>query len=81
MAATVPVVDQTPVVKYDGVVQLKPSRDTWYVVMAMGVQDLFPVAPGFDDGVPRAITNPIYVDTDGNGIFDAPGIIPCASPC
>ena len=34
------------------------------------------IAPGF---VPQAFTNPIFVDVDGNGRFDAPGLVDAES--
>jgi hypothetical protein len=73
------IIDQVPIVKFDGTLSYNPGVDTWYVVMAMGSADLGPVAPGFDDRAPRAFTNPIYVDVDGGG-FDPPGLpITCNS--
>jgi hypothetical protein len=97
-----------------------PSRDSWVVVIAMGLEDanlmrpvvldvpfgevqlarvaadafsrvpvvneLFspePVAPDWSRIPPYAVTNPIYVDTDGNGRYDAPLPPPefCSIPC
>ena len=42
--------------------------DSWYVLEVRGAGSIFPVK----DDVPYAITNPVYVDVDGNGVFDAP---------
>ncbi len=52
----------------DEVVLDTPERDTWYIVVAEGDKDLYPVYPG---AKPYSFTNPIYVDVDGNGKFDA----------
>ena len=62
----------TGVVRVDEAVLVTPVRDTWYVVFAMD-QDgtLGPVAPGQKI---FALTNPIWVDRDGNGVFDPPGL-------
>jgi len=77
---TIDVTDQNPIVKYDGAITANILQDTWFVVMAIGDGNLSPVNPEFDATAPRAITNPIYVDWNGDGHFDAPLIIPCTSP-
>lgn len=57
-------------VYYEGTISLgKPSADTWYMVIVEGSGDLFPVYPGKHTS---SFTNPIFVDVDGNGVFDAP---------
>ncbi len=69
------------VVKYQGSVLANPSQDSWYVVIVRGSEDL--PLHGRRATDPRAITNPIYVDVDGNGIFDPPdppGIQDCDFP-
>lgn len=60
----------------------RPTYDTWAVAMVYGSRSLAPLAynpPGLMGGVtgaaPFAITNPIYVDADGNG-FDKPPFNP-----
>jgi hypothetical protein len=45
----------------------KKPKDTWYVVVARGTQDLSPVGRG----TPWGYTNPLYVDVDGDG-FELP---------
>ncbi|MCC6749268.1 MAG: carboxypeptidase regulatory-like domain-containing protein [Deltaproteobacteria bacterium] len=55
-----------PVVRYQGTVELEVTRDTWVVVVATGTGTLDPVVRG---GEPFGLTNPIYVDADGNGSF------------
>ena len=48
--------------------------DTQLTVAAFGVGTLPDGMPQFSAaGVPRVLTNPIYLDVDGNGRFDAPG--------
>jgi hypothetical protein len=60
----------------------RPAYDTWLVAMVYGSRNLAPLAynpPGLMGGVtpatPFALTNPIYVDADGNG-FDKPPFNP-----
>lgn len=54
------------VVKFQGVLPLKPKRDAWYVLIAHGEKDLYPVYPG---AKPFGFTNPFWIDTDGDGKF------------
>ena len=97
-----------------------PNRDSWVVVIAMGLQDqnlmrpvsvdlpygelelsriasdafsrvpavasIFPSPPAIPSWGPvpaYAITNPIYIDTNGNGVYDPPLPPPdfCSRPC
>jgi hypothetical protein len=97
-----------------------PDRDSWVVVIAMGLKDknllrpvsldvpfgeiqlarvvgsafaavpalksffaLTPALPDFFPIVPYAVTNAIYIDTDGNGTYDAPLPAPpfCSIAC
>jgi len=61
-----------PVVRFDeDVVLTAPAADTWYVVIVDASTGMDPVMPG---ARPRAVTNAIFVDRDGNGTFDAPGL-------
>ncbi|MBN1825643.1 MAG: carboxypeptidase regulatory-like domain-containing protein [Candidatus Eisenbacteria bacterium] len=50
-------------------------RDTWFVVVVSGDRSLDPVYTGPSGGpvLPVAVTNPIWVDFNGNGRFDPPG--------
>jgi len=96
------------------------GKDSWIVIIAMGLEDrnlmrpvtldipygeiqiskvtsdafaLIPVVNGFFTPVPTlpdwfpvpayAVSNPIYLDTDGNGKYDAPLPYPefCSKPC
>lgn len=58
------------------------AQDSWFIVIVKGTDansaSMFPVMPasvGQNGGV-RALgaTNALYVDVDGNGVFDAPGL-------
>lgn len=61
-------------------VRLKESlpihRDTWVVVVVTGSTDLAPVASGprGEPIRPVAFSNPIWIDENGNGRFDEPGV-------
>lgn len=59
------------VVRYDGEFSFSVAKDTWYVVIVTGDKDLAPVYPGAKS---YSFTNAIFVDADGNGKFDAPGL-------
>jgi hypothetical protein len=60
------------VVRFDeDVVLPAPAVDTWYVVIVDAATGMDPVLPGTR---PRSVTNAIFVDRDGNGKFDAPGL-------
>ena len=49
-----------------------PTVDTWYVLLVEGPGDLAPVRRG-SDFRPLAVTNPAWVDVDGDGEFTPPG--------
>ncbi len=61
-------------------VHLELDRDAFVLVEVVGHQSLYPVvqaktlSPGRSSGTvtPYALTNPIFVDVDGNGRFDPP---------
>ena len=58
--------------RFDGDIVLDaPAGDASYVVIVESDSDMSPVLPG---SKPRTITNPVYLDRDGNGKFDAPGL-------
>jgi hypothetical protein len=75
-----------PVMRFDLTLPYHPTRDTYYVVEAgqnMGPSALEP--PPLPQGAMSVIeplvrslafTNPIFVDVDGNGVFDPPGLNP-----
>ena len=47
------------------------ASDAWLVVIARGDKDLGERYPGVK-GKPFAITNPLFLDVDGDGVFRAP---------
>jgi hypothetical protein len=51
--------------------RLSLTRDSWLVVTARGERPLAETFPG-GRGLPFAITNPVFVDVDGDGAFAAP---------
>ena len=59
-----------------------PTTDNWVVAMVYGTRSLFPLnfnAPGNSGSVtatmPFALTNPVFIDADGNG-YDKPPFKP-----
>ncbi len=72
--ASLPATAPNGVVKFDGDVALAISGDTHVTVAAFGEGALPDGLPQFSPtSVPRALTNPIYLDANANGVFDAPG--------
>ncbi len=72
-AATFLVERSQEVVRFERKLRLRPEADTWYVVIARGSRPLAPaVLAASPRALPYAITNPIWVDADGNGRFDPP---------
>ena len=64
------VVPGNPAMRFAGKLQLQlPGKDTWVVVLATGTKKLTPVVQGKQ---PFGVTNPIFIDVDGNGVYDAP---------
>ena len=60
-----------PVVRFDGDISLAGTpADAWYLVIVDGDAPMMPVL----SAPPRTITNPVFVDRNGNGTFDAPGL-------
>ncbi len=60
---------KNPVVRFNGTVELLPAKDSWVVVVVTGKKKLSPVV---HDRQPFAVTNPIFLDLNGNGVYDAP---------
>ena len=54
-------------IRYNGKIELLPTKDTYVHVAVTGSGSLAPVSRG----TPFAMTNPIYLDVDGNGAYDA----------
>ena len=72
------------IVRFDLSVSLSLDADAWIVVEAMTAPHAETGEPSLPGGLynivapkfaPLAFTNPIFVDVDGNGRFDPPGII------
>jgi hypothetical protein len=64
--------DTGEVVRFDDTVTLDATQDAYFVVQAgHTTATMGPVEPGAQT---FAITNPIWVDVDGNGAFDPPGL-------
>jgi len=59
------------VVKFHETLTLRPTRDTWYVVVARGSKGLEPVVPRYKGTTvtPFGFTNPIWIDVDGDRAF------------
>ena len=80
---------ESEVVRFNRSIPLSLERDTWFIIEATmsdktGSHPFEPpgglyniIAPEF---VPLAFTNPIFVDADGNGRFDPPGILSKTAP-
>ncbi|HOX28101.1 MAG TPA: CehA/McbA family metallohydrolase, partial [bacterium] len=69
-ALSLPLPNTGAPLRFSKTARFEPKKDTWYVVIAEGEKTMFPVYPMFK---PIAITNPIFVDVDGNGKYDPPG--------
>ncbi len=67
-----PIAETTNIVRYDDTITLTADEDAYFVVeTGHTTATLGPVTPGART---FAITNPIWVDIDGDGEFDAPGL-------
>lgn len=60
---------QNPVIRYDSSLEVLATQDTWVVVVVTGSGTLAPVSRNDE---PFAVTNPIYLDVDGNDVYDPP---------
>jgi hypothetical protein len=67
------------ILKFQEKIALKLKYDSYIAVEVLGSETLFPVVQrrsknhGYECGpLPYALTNPIFVDVDGNGKFDSP---------
>ncbi|MBN2207395.1 MAG: PHP domain-containing protein, partial [Candidatus Aminicenantes bacterium] len=65
------------VLKFRQRVELNLARDAYIVCEASGRRPLYPVLQvhartATDAALPYALTNPVFVDVDGNGRYDAP---------
>jgi len=57
-----------PVVRLVDSFTVKPQKDAWYAVEVIGSGNLWPV----DNSTPYALTNPIEVDANGDGVWTPP---------
>lgn len=72
--ASVLATDADGVVKFDGTLTLPADGDSHVVLAAFGANPLPDGLPQYNGArTPRVLTNPIYVDGDGDGLFSAPG--------
>jgi hypothetical protein len=70
-------------VRYQGAVDLKIEHDASVVVIVRGDASLEPVLSrpeGAPPPLPLAVTNPIFLDRDGDGRFTAPNAPPASKP-
>lgn len=80
LAATVAATAPTEVLKFSGPVEVSLSEDAHLVVLGFGESPMPRGLGGYDArDVPRFVTNPIYVDVDGDGAFTPPGAKGCAT--
>lgn len=68
-----------PVVKFSGNITLPLEKDCYIAAEVLGKKSLFPVHQARarnglkkNATLPYAVTNPIFIDVDGNGKFDPP---------
>jgi hypothetical protein len=70
---------KSDIIKFDKDIVLTLERDATIIAEVLGRSSLYPVVQGtsrdglLEDAVtPYALTNPVFVDVDGNGVFDPP---------
>ena len=75
---TVDTTDPDGIVKYDGTVTVPVGTDAHVIVAGFGQNAMPRNLPQYNGTqTPRFTTNPIYVDVDGNGVYDPPGGLEC----
>lgn len=73
LAAELPVAAARTPVRLEQKVTLPLERDAWVVVCVEGDDALAPLLSNTDDRhLPRAVTNPIWIDADGDGKWTSP---------
>ncbi len=78
LALSVAATDPTGTVKLDVMEQLVFSADAYVVVIVVGEDPMPRGLEAYDAAsVPRVVTNPIFVDADGDGVWTAPGAKTC----
>lgn len=65
--------------KFTTQISLKLERDSYIAIEVLGKKSLYPVLQRYsrkgllkDAALPYALTNPVFIDVDGNGKFDPP---------
>ena len=66
-----PTKDASAAVRFEQDIVVNPGRDTWYLLIATSERKW---APPFSNFRSFSFTNPIFVDTNGNGYFDPPNL-------
>ena len=61
---------EAPAVRFDGIMQARPTKDAWYAIEVFGSGSLAPIEFGDQ---PYALTNGIEIDVDGDGEWTPPG--------
>ncbi len=59
-------------VRWDDALEVDTSADCWFVVRVEGDRPMRPVYPGPHSPTPFAVTNPFWVDADGDGEVTVP---------
>lgn len=73
LAAELPVPAARTPLRLEQRLTLPLERDAWIVVCVEGDDALAPLLPNTQDlHLPRAVTNPIWVDADGDGVWTSP---------
>lgn len=81
LVANVPVAKKDGAVVFDDVIELELSADANITVLGFGSSAMpHPFHDADPKRVPRFTTNPVFVDVDGNGVFDPPGDKACSYP-
>lgn len=80
LVATIPAADPAGLIKLETTLPLVLEADAYVVVLGFGEA---PMPRGFEaydaEDIPRFITNPVFVDVDGDGQWAAPGAKTCAT--
>lgn len=72
--------DPSAVVKFSGEVEFPIAGDAYVVVLGFGTQSMPRGIENYDaTTVPRFVSNPIFVDGDGDGLWTAPGPKTCTT--
>ena len=71
--------EEDTLIKFDEEIELKLKQDAYLAVEVLGDRSLYPILQkqAKEDRynratLPYALTNPVFIDVDGNGRFDPP---------